>query len=68
MRNLLLEAGKRGVRRILWQMETLPPPDLPRSLTARFLFRKTPYRVNGISRQLDKFALKRLSRECERLP
>lgn len=68
LRELLLEAGKRGIYRVFWQMETLPPPDLPRSLTARFLFRATPYRVNGIARQLDKFALRQLSRECGKLP
>lgn len=63
----LVEAGRRGVRRVLWQMETLPPPDLPRSLAAKFLLRKTPYRVTRISRQLDNLALRRLLRECEKL-
>lgn len=63
----LSQAGQRGVRRVLWQMETLPPNDLPNTLAGRFLLRSSPHRVKGLMRKMDGFALKRLDRECARL-
>lgn len=65
--DVLAEAGKLGIRRVLWQLETLPPPDLPQSLMARFLLRRTPYRVTGVDRLMDKLALNRLAAQCEKL-
>lgn len=68
MRETLRLAGKKGVRRSLWQLETLPSPDMPKSLAARFLLRRTSDRVTGLARLGDKLASKRLLREVEGLP
>lgn len=65
LREALLKAGERKIERIHWQMETLPPPDMPRSATSTFLLRRTPDRVRALSRFADKLALKLLSRQIE---
>lgn len=68
VREALREAQKKGIKRSLWQLETLPPHDIPKSIAARFLLRRTPDRVNGLNRLADKLALKRFSREISGLP
>lgn len=65
-REALRVAGKHGVRRSLWQLETLPPFNVPDSIASRVLLRKTPDRVTRMARMTDKFALKRLSFELQR--
>ncbi|MDH4186071.1 MAG: glycosyltransferase [Nitrospira sp.] len=68
VREALREAPKYGVRRTLWQLETLPPPEILKSIAARFLLRRTPDRVTGLARLADKLALKRISRETRGPP
>jgi hypothetical protein len=67
LENTLASAGRRGIRRVLWQMETLPPPDLPRTLSARLLLRNASHRVRGIPKTLDSLALKHLASKCRSL-
>jgi hypothetical protein len=64
----LKRGGRCGVKRVLWQLETLPPPDLPNSLCSKILLRSGAHRTRGLSRYLDKIALKRMARECRPLP
>lgn len=61
---MLEAAGKRGIRRILWQMETLPPPDLPPSRLADFLLQNGPDRTTGLRRFLEGMACQRLAKQC----
>lgn len=61
---MLSAAGKRGIRRVFWQMETLPPPDLPRSRLVDLLLRQGPERTTGLRRFLERVAYQRLARQC----
>lgn len=61
---MLEAAGKRGIRRIFWQMETLPPPDLPQSMLVDFLLQKGPDRITGLRRFLEGLACQRLAKQC----
>lgn len=62
---MLEAAGKRGIRRIFWQMETLPPPDLPQSMLVDFLLRKGPDRTTFLRRFLEGLAYQRLAKQCQ---
>lgn len=64
LETMLAEAGRLGARRVLWQLETLPPADLPNSFAARFALRSSAHRSPVWSRFLDKLAVQRLAAEC----
>jgi hypothetical protein len=68
LEHALERAGRCGVKRVLWQMETLPPPDLPNSLCSKILLRSGAHRTRGLSRHLANIALKRMAKECRPLP
>lgn len=61
------EARKTSMTRVLWQMETLPPPQLPQNLATKFLLRPAQYRVTGPTRFVDKILVNHLAAQCEEL-
>lgn len=65
VREALRVAGQLGVQRTLWQLETLPPMNGDNSVAARILLRRTPDRVTGLARLIDKYALRMLDRELQ---
>jgi hypothetical protein len=62
--SLLRAAGERGVQRSLWQLETLPPPDLPSGWLTTVLLRNAPERTSGVWRFLERLGYQYLSRKC----
>jgi len=62
---MLRAAGERGIRRIFWQLETLPPPDLPDSLLVDLLLQRGPDRTTGLRRFLEGMAYQRLAKQCQ---
>jgi hypothetical protein len=65
---LLRAAGKLGVRRTLWQLETLPPPDLPAGWLMNLLLRDAPERTRGTRRFLERLGYQHLARKSRHLP
>jgi hypothetical protein len=65
LEQILARARVLGIRRILWQMETLPPPHLPKTLATRFLLRKSSHTGGGLLRHADSIALRSLERQTE---
>jgi len=64
---LLRAAGKMGVQRSLWQLETLPPPDLPAGWLTNLLLRDAPERTLGARRFLERLGYQRLARKSRHL-
>lgn len=67
-RFMLEAAGRRGIPRILWQLETLPPPDLPQSIFVKFLLERGPQRSTSLRRFFEKIAYQRLAKQCQDRP
>jgi hypothetical protein len=61
---LLRAAGEKGIHRVFWQLETLPPPDLPHSWVVEFLLARAPDRTRGLRRLVERIAYSHLGRLC----
>lgn len=66
--DILSTAGKRGIRRIFWQLETLPPHDLPSARLVNFLLQPGPDRTKGLRRLFERLGYQYLAREIATLP